>query len=71
MRNKTPFVQILLGLWMSLIFILQLLLHPPTIVLDIISKLELLEGFTQLGDLVKPFFETIDINPDALSGIFF
>lgn len=50
---------------------LQSLLYPPNVVLDILKKMGLIEGFTLLRDLVKPFFETIDINPDALSGIFF
>ena len=65
-KKKRILINFLLGLWMSAILALQLLLYPPQPLLTLVEKLDMLETFYSLQELITPFFRTTDINIDFM-----
>ena len=65
-KKKRIFINFLLGLWMSAILALQLLLYPPQPLLTLVEKLDMLETFYSLQELITPFFRTTDLNIDFM-----
>ena len=51
---------------MSAILELHQLLYPPQPLLTLVEKLDMLETFYSLQELITPFFRTTDINIDFM-----
>lgn len=63
-KKKSLFINLLLGLWMSAILILQIILYPSGPIMNVAEKLQLRKPILALREEILPFFQTSDLNTE-------